>query len=212
MDDKTEARCLFFGKMDVMSQDRFYQACRSLFTPVFKSYLHPKIINADRIPEEGPVILAGNHKHALDPILVDLCTKRTVHALAKSELFEGPFAFFFSRIGAIPVYLDAARNPDAYASAKKELLNGEVINISPEAARNYTKEILLPFKKGAVRLAKETGTRILPYCITGEYKYHSKDLKIVFGDMIMIEDEDIEEANRILFEAIRKLLEENRDV
>ena len=193
-----------------MSGNLIYQLCRTVFAPLLRTYFHPTIIGADRIPEHGSVILAGNHKHALDPLLVDISTRRTVHALAKSELFEGPFAFFFRHIGAIPVYLDAPKNPEAFAKAKEALLSGEVINISPEAARNYTKQILLPFKTGAVRLARETNTKIVPYCIVGDYRFRSKDLKIVFSDPIEIGEESVEDANRRLYETIEKLLLEHK--
>ena len=93
-------------------------------------------------------------------------------------------------IKAIPVYLEAPGNPAAYASARKVLQNEEAVNISPEAARNYTDQILLPFKTGAVRLARETDTLILPYCIVGDYRFLSKNLKIVFGTPLAI-DEDV---------------------
>ena len=198
------------AKMKMMADDRLYQICRSIFSPIFRCFFHPQIVNADRIPKSGPVILAGNHKHALDPLLVDICTFRTVHTLAKSELFEGCFGFFFSRIGAIPVYLEAPSNPDAYAGAKEVLRKNEVLNISPEAARNYTKEILLPFKTGAVRLAKETNTKILPYCIVGDYVFRSRNLKIVFGEPIEITEEEVADANKMLYSAIETLLLENR--
>ena len=195
-----------------MPQNHTYQICRFIFTPLFKALFSPQIVNAETIPESGPIILAGNHKHALDPLLVDVSTKRTVHALAKSELFEGFFAFFFKAIGAIPVVLDAPSNPEAFTAAKQTLLNGEVINISPEAARNYTKQILLPFKTGAVRLAKETQCSIIPYSITGDYRFRSKDLKIVFGDPIDVrEEEEIEEANARLYKTIETFLLESRN-
>ena len=197
--------------MGMMSENIAYQSCRAVLAPLFRLVYHPVIIGAEKIPAEGPVILAGNHKHAFDPLLVDISTKRTVHALAKSELFQGAGGFFFSAIGAIPVDLEAAKNPDAYASAKEALLKGGAVNISPEAARNYTEDILLPFKSGAVRLARETGTVIIPYSITGEYRFRSKDLKIVFGDPFIVEaDEDIKEANERLFHTIEKLILENR--
>ncbi|MBR0418997.1 MAG: 1-acyl-sn-glycerol-3-phosphate acyltransferase [Erysipelotrichaceae bacterium] len=186
-----------------------YQLCRLIIVPVFRLYYQPKIVGKNNIPEKGSVILAGNHKHALDPIFVDICTKRTVHALAKSELFEGPFAFFFKSIGAIPVYLEARNNPEAYRKAKEVLLNDQVINISPEAARNYTEQILLPFKSGAVRLAKETGTAIVPYCIKGNYRFLSKDLKIVFGEPLKIDEDDMSEANGRLYNVIERMLLEN---
>ncbi|MBQ3295662.1 MAG: 1-acyl-sn-glycerol-3-phosphate acyltransferase [Erysipelotrichaceae bacterium] len=167
------------------------------------------MLGTEKIPEKGKIILAGNHKHALDPILVDICTKRTVHALAKSELFKGFFGPFFKAIGAISVDLDASKNPEAYEKAREVLRNEGVINISPEAARNYTDQLLLPFRSGAVRLAMETGSRIIPYCIKGDYRFRSSDLKIVYGEALEIKNMDIEEANQLLYRAVEKLLLEN---
>ncbi len=193
----------------MMRNDSIYQFCRMIITPVFRIFYHPEVIGAEKIPVEGMIILAGNHKHALDPILVDICTKRTVHALAKSELFKGFFGPFFKAIGAISVDLDASKNPEAYERAKEVLHDGGVINISPEAARNYTDQLLLPFKSGAVRLAMETGSMIIPYCIKGDYRFRSSDLKIVYGQALEIKDMDVEKANQLLYRAIEKLLMEN---
>ena len=40
--------------------------------------------------------------------------------------------------------------------SKEALLKGDAINIFPEGKRNKTNDILLPFKYGAVSLAKKT--------------------------------------------------------
>lgn len=189
-----------------MKDTLLYKILRFLFTPVFKLYFRPTIIGNEKIPKEGSIILAGNHKHALDPILVDVTTNRCVHALAKSELFEGFFGMFFKAAGCIPVYLEAKSNPEALSMAIKTLKEGKVINVSPEAERNYTEKILLPFKKGAIKMSKETGAKILPYCIVGDYKFLSKDLKIVYGDIIDVSDMEFEEANDYLFEKVKELL------
>lgn len=183
-----------------------YRIVRPIFTLLFKTYYQPTIRNKEYIPEEGAAILAGNHKHALDPIFVDVCTKRTVRTLAKKDLHDGKFGFFFRAIGTIPVDLKAKQNKAASHAAQQKLQEGYLVNISPEAKRNYTKEILLPFKYGAVSLAKKTNTRIVPYAITGEYKFGANDLKIEFGKPIDISDLDLEEANAYLFEEIKKLL------
>lgn len=182
-----------------------YRILRFIFTPLFKAYYHPVIIGNEKIVD-GRLLLVGNHKHALDPLLVDICTNRVVHALAKSELFVGPLKYFFNSIGAIPVDLDAKSNPQAFHRAIDILNEDGIVNVSPEAARNYTEEILLPFKTGAVRMAMATNTRILPYCIVGDYKFNSKNLKIVFGDYLEFNDENVDEANQILFEKIKELL------
>lgn len=195
-----------------MKKYYFYHIVRAILKPLFIFIYRPTIINNNKILDDGSLLLVGNHKHAFDPLLVDICTNRTVHALAKSELFEGPFSFFFKRIGAIPVVLDAPKNPEALNKGINMLYDGEIVNISPEAERNYTDKILLPFKKGAVIMSKETNTKVLPYCIVGEYKLFSNNLKIIFGDYLSFENMEIEEANELLYETIKNLLlEHNND-
>ncbi len=183
-----------------------YKILRPIFTGVFKLVFNPTIINKEYIPKSGAIVIAGNHKHALDPILVDVSTKRVVHTLAKKDLHDGIFGCFFRLIGTIPVDLGAKENKEALKSAIAYLEQGAAINVSPEAKRNYTSEILLPFKFGAVVMAKRTNTKIVPYAITGEYKFRSKDLKITFGKPMDVAELSVEEANKALFETIKKML------
>lgn len=181
-----------------------------MLIPLFRLLFNPVIVNADYIPKVGAAVLAGNHKHALDPVLVDCCTKRTVHTLAKKELHNGKLGWFFRGIGSIPVDLKADKNKDALVSAIACLNKGALINVSPEAKRNYTAEILLPFKFGAVVMAKRTGSIIVPYSITGEYTFRSKDLKVVFGKPLDISELTAEDANGLLFCTIRQLIIDNK--
>lgn len=187
-----------------------YKILRPIVTLIFKLYYNPTIINKKYIPIEGASIIAGNHKHALDPILVDVCTKRVIHTLAKKDLHDGKFGWFFKMIGTIPVDLKAKHNKESLNKAIENLNNGNLINVSPEAKRNYTKEILLPFKYGAVVMAKRTNSRIIPYSITGEYKFRSKNLKIEFGKPLDVSELSIEEANELLYEEVKLLLLKNR--
>ena len=175
-----------------------------------KLYYNPTIVNKEYIPKEGSIVIAGNHKHALDPILVDCATKRVVHTLAKKDLHDGKFGWFFRAIETIPVDLKAEHNKDALISAIKVLEEEGVINLSPEAKRNYTDEVLLPFKPGAVVMAKRTNTKIIPYSITGDYKFRSKNLKIEFGRPIDVSNLSVEEANGKLFEKVKDLLIKNK--
>lgn len=188
-----------------------YKVFRIFFLPIFKFIYKPQIINKNYIPTDGAAIIAGNHKHALDPILVDVCTKRMVFTLAKKDLHDGKFGFFFRAVGTIPVDLKSASNKSASNTAVEKLKEGNLINLSPEAKRNYTKELLLPFKYGAVSMAKKTNSIIIPYSITGDYKLFSKNLKIVFGKPIDVSKLEIEDANEKLFNSIKKLLKENMD-
>lgn len=186
--------------------DIIYKVLRPIFSFVFKSYFTPQIINKKCIPPIGAAVIAGNHKHALDPILVDVCTKRVVHTLAKKDLHDGKFGWLFKSVGTIPVDLKAKHNKEALNSAIEYLNEGELINISPEAKRNYTNEVLLPFKVGAVVMAKRTNTPIIPYAITGDYKFRSKNLKITFGKPIDVSNLEVEQANELLYKKVKELL------
>lgn len=187
-----------------------YRILQPIFTFIFKTYYNPTIVNKEYIPKNDSCVIAGNHKHALDPILVDVCTKRVVHTLAKKDLHDGKLGWFFRAIGTIPVDLHAQHNKEALDSAIDFLNDGNLINLSPEAKRNYTKEILLPFKFGAVVMAKRTNSKIVPYSITGDYKFRSKDLKIVFGKPLDICELNVEEANELLYKEVKKLIIDNR--
>lgn len=183
-----------------------YRFFRPLFTFVFKIYYNPTIVNKEYIPTEGAAVIAGNHKHALDPILVDVCTRRTVHTLAKKDLHDGPLGWFFRAVGTIPVDLKSSQNPAALMQAMTYLEKGELINVSPEAKRNFTDEILLPFKPGAVLMGIRTGSVIVPYAITGKYKFRSKDLKITFGEPMEVKGVFIKSANEMLYNRVYELL------
>ena len=183
-----------------------YRILRPIFTAIFKLYYNPTIINKEYIPKKGAAVIAGNHKHALDPILVDVCTKRVVHTLAKKDLHDGKFGWFFRAIGTISVDLKAKHNKQSLTTAIDYLKKDSLINVSPEAKRNYTNEILLPFKVGAVVMAQRTNCNIIPYAITGDYKFRSKNLKITFGKTLYISNLTVEEANELLFNKVKKLL------
>lgn len=187
-----------------------YKILRPILTVIFKLYYNPTIINKEYIPKNGRAVIAGNHKHALDPILVDVCTKRVIHTLAKKDLHDGKFGWIFQSVGSIPVDLKAKCNRQALESAIDYLNKGALINVSPEAKRNYTNEILLPFKVGAVVMAQRTNCNIIPYSITGDYKFRSKNLKITFGKPLDVGKLTVEEANELLYEKVKELLLDSR--
>ena len=187
-----------------------YKMLRPIFTAIFKLYYNPTIINKEYIPKNEKAVIAGNHKHALDPILVDVCTKRVVHTLAKKELHDSKFGWFFRAVGTIPVDLNAKHNKEALTSAIEYLNKGALVNVSPEAKRNYTNEILLPFKVGAVVMAQRTNCNIIPYSITGDYKFRSKNLKITFGKPLDVSKLTVEKANELLYEKVKELLLDSR--
>lgn len=183
-----------------------YVVIRPILLVVAKIIFNPKIIGKKNIPKEEGCVIACNHIHAIDPAILIYSTRRIVHFIAKKELFDGVMKYFYLSFGTIPVDRDK-KNPLALALAEEFLKNDEVIGIFPEGTRNKSRKGLLPLKFGAVKLAKESGKKIVPCAITGDYKVFRSNLKIRFGEAIDIKGMDLEEANELLREKMLELLE-----
>ena len=185
-----------------------YRFLTALMRPLFKLWYNPKIIGAEKIPAEGSIVIAGNHKHVYDQCLTIIATKRVIHYMAKKEYFDGMLAPLFRAAGCIPV--DRSRRDFSSAmSAMKVLKKNGAIGIFPEGTRNKTDEFLLRFKTGTVSMAKKTGAYIVPFGLTGDYKFRSKNLCVRYGEPFKVDDMTVEEANRKLYEEVGKLMREN---
>lgn len=185
----------------------------SLLTPImrvlFRFYYNPKIINKEVIPKEGPILIVGNHKHIYDQCLTIMATKRVIHYMAKKEYFDGKMAWFFKLVGCIPVDR-SIKDHNATDKALKVLNNGGAIGLFPEGTRNKTKDVfLLPFKFGTVSMAKKTNATIIPFGLTGDYKFRSKNLTIRYGTPFKVGEMDLEDANKKLYEEVERLMREN---
>ena len=186
-----------------------YKISRVILGPIFKWYYNPTIINKEYIPKDGSIVIAGNHKHLFDQCLTIIATKRPIHYMAKKEYFDNKkVAWFFKGTGCISVDRQN-KDPKAKQAALDVLNDNGAIGIFPEGTRNRTEELLLPFKFGAVSLAEKTDSYIVPFAITGDYKFRSKNLKITYGRPFKINDMTLEEANDKLYKKVEKLLKQN---
>lgn len=195
----------------IMGKKRFkgefgYKLLTPIMRVLFRLYYNPTIINSQVIPKNGPILIVGNHKHVFDQCLTIMATKRPIHYMAKREYFDGKWAWFFKFVGCISV--DRSIKDKNATDRALEILNaGGAIGLFPEGTRNKTKDVfLLPFKFGTVSMAKKTGATIVPFGLTGEYKFRSRDLKIRYGTPFKVLDMSLEEANEKLYKEIEKLM------
>ena len=183
-----------------------YRVGRTLLGPAFKWYYNPTIIGKENIPKDGSIIIAGNHKHLFDQCLAIISTKRIISYMAKKEYFDDKkVAWFFKAAGCISVDR-TKKDPVAVGKALDVLNNGGAIGIFPEGTRNRTDQFLLPFKFGAVSMAKKTDSYIVPFGIVGDYKFRSKNLKITFGKPFKVGNLNLEDANKKLEDEVASLM------
>lgn len=182
-----------------------YKTLKLIYSPLLKILYSPKAYGLENIPKDGAIIFAGNHRHAFDPVVVMTHTKRIVHYMAKESIFKGLHGIILKSIGLIKIYRSKA-NSMAVKEAIEILENGGAVGVFPEGTRNKTDEDLLRFRRGAVRIAKQSNTKIVPFAIKGGYKIFRKRLVIEFGKPVDVSNMKIEEANDYIRNEVLKML------
>lgn len=183
-----------------------YKLLTPLMRILFKLYYNPTIINKEVIPKEGAVLIVGNHKHVFDQCLTIMATKRVIHYMAKKEYFDSPFSWFFKFVGCISVNR-SIKDKNATNQAIEILKNDGAVGLFPEGTRNKTKDkLLLDFKFGTVSMASKTNALIVPFGITGDYKFRSKNLTIKYGTPFYVGNMDLESANKKLYKEVERLI------
>lgn len=84
----------------------------------------------------------------------------------------------------------------------------DLIKLKRISEEEYYDHVLLPLKFGAVSMAHKTNSYLVPFAITGDYKFLSKNLTIRIGEPFKVED-DLEMANKYLDETIKSLMKKS---
>lgn len=173
-----------------------YRITRPLIKVFMKIFFCPTYIGTELIPTDVNFILAGNHTSYLDPLLLMSSTNKTIHFLAKDSLAKGIKGLLFRSMGIIPVNRKI-HDKNALKTAEEELLNKKVIGIFPEGTINRTEEVTIPFKIGAVKMAQDTDTLLVPFTITGKYKLFRKSVVIEFYSPYKVKEDLTIENDRL---------------
>ena len=178
-----------------------------------------KVIGAENVPKEGPVLLCSNHLAKRDPVLLGLSQRRQVFYMAKEELFQNRFlGGMFRMLGAFPVKRGSGGS-DALEDAYALLAQNGVVGVFIEGHRSRDGKLLKP-KTGAALLAYETKAPVVPVCITagdGRQPGMFKRTMIRFGKPLSPQELDIKDsssmqlrrASRTIMSRIAQLREES---
>lgn len=136
-------------------------AARALLRRRFSVTVHLE----ERVPATGPVIMAGNHTGIIDGPVMAIFAPRPVHALTKSEMFEGRSGRFLRASGQIR--LDRFHpDPAAIKACLGVLRDGRVAGIFPEGTRG-SGDLQTRFNRGAAYLALVSGAPVVPMIMLG---------------------------------------------
>ncbi len=186
-----------------------YAIVRGAFVPFMRLYWGLAVEGAENIPAEGSAILTPNHKSFFDSFFLAAATKRHLRFMGKSELFEGRFGPTFVALGAFPVRRGAS-DADALETAKVILEQGGLLSLFPEGTRVRDPDSLGVPKRGAVRLALETGSPLIPAALTGTERLFAgpvprpRRVRVAIGEPIPVHELEAtpEAAGQVLNEEL----------
>ena len=155
--------------------------------PIARLLFSLDVIGADKLPKDGPAIVAANHNSHVDTIVL-LCLFPTrllpkIRPVAAADHFDkGGFGSWFSKniIGIIPIKRGgASRNEDVLLGAKQALARGEILVVFPEGSRGEPEE-MTRFKTGVARLVEaHPEATVTPVYLQGAGRSLPKDAKLL---------------------------------
>lgn len=146
---------------------------RFVLGPLVRALYRPQVEGVENIPEDGPVLLAANHRAALDTGVITFTTPRQVRFLGKAEYFTGKglkgrfIAKSLDALGYVPVERgNAQAGLAALEAGRKVLTDGGVFAIYPEGTRSLDGR-LHRGHTGVAALALSTGAKVVPVALFG---------------------------------------------
>ena len=156
------------------------------FRELLRRLYRIEVVGAERIPADGPAILAANHESIWDPFILGVATPREIHYMAKAELFS-PRALgaVMRSLNAFPVERGGG-DQAAISEAGRLLAGGAVLGIFPQGTSKP--HLQRGWHRGAARLALTTGAPLVPVRMTGTRRIPPRTrVRIVVGEPIAVE-------------------------
>jgi 1-acyl-sn-glycerol-3-phosphate acyltransferase len=141
---------------------------RLTLRPLLAAWLRMRVEGLDRVPDDGPVLVASTHQSHADSLALGVAIRRPVHFLGDLRLTRWPLIGpQLPKLGMVPL-----RRGEADASAldvlRDLLLDGACVAAYPEGSRSRDGRVHR-LRSGVARLAAETGVPVVPAAVAGIY-------------------------------------------
>ncbi len=177
----------------------------SLTRAIMKSCFNVRVINREKLFEDGPAIFVANHQSFLDPPTIGQLFEEETHFLARKTLYDSAFLnFIFPKSHVLPI--DQERpDPGSILRVLRTVKDGGRILIFPEGSRSPDGEIHDAMPGIGLILGRLTGVPVIPIRIEGAYEclpIHSKRLRtdvpitVSIGDPIPFTEQELKTRSR----------------
>jgi 1-acyl-sn-glycerol-3-phosphate acyltransferase len=157
------------------AQERFRRVVRPIATHLW----HFSLEGFERLPADGPAILAPNHISFLDSAFLMLHVPRNISFVGKAEYMDSwNTKYLFPMLGMIPIdRTGGEKSQAALDTAEAVLRRGELFGIFPEGTRSRD-GYLYKGRTGAARLALKVDCPIFPVGVVGTREIQPPDAKL----------------------------------
>ncbi len=146
------------------------------------------IEGAERIDPNGSYVFTGNHSSNLDIPVIMGRLPVSIRFMAKKEIFKVPVLGGAMRAIHM-IETDRRFSPTAHRAINEQVTTvidaGLSLMIFPEGTRSEDGK-MLPFKKGAFRIARDNELPIVPVTIVGAYEAWRPHAKLIFGGKVKL--------------------------
>jgi len=197
-----------------------YRITKVIARLVLRVFCRIEVSGVEKVPLEGPIIIASNHLSWLDPPAIGVVLPRPIAYIARADLFQKPFLrWLLPRLYVIPVERGSG-DLAAVKAAIRSLRSGMAFGIFPEGTRSRSGK-MQPFKSGAAAIALRTGAQVVPLAVIGSDKIWPPGgkprlggrLRLVIGDPVdlsayrgKLDKEHLEAATKEVEKAVAALL------
>jgi 1-acyl-sn-glycerol-3-phosphate acyltransferase len=173
-----------------------------------------KVINPERLPESGPLLIASNHVSFFDPPIIGITFPKDICFLARKTLYSNPVArWMFPRLNVVPVDQEKAE-VGPLKTVIRLLKDKKRVLVFPEGARSEDGS-LQKGEAGAGFIVGKTLTPVLPLRIFGGYealpigssKVKFRPITVVVGEMIHFTAEDFANGKESYLAASQRIME-----
>ena len=154
----------------------------TIFRPLVRWGFKAKVVGIDNVPRTGGAILASNHIHTMDSVVIPAMMPRMVTFPAKAELFTGKdlpskiVAWFLKLIKMVPMERGGGRaSAESLKAISDVLAQGNLVAIYPEGTRSPDGR-MYKGHTGVARMALHNDVAILPVGVVG-----TETIKGLFG-------------------------------
>jgi 1-acyl-sn-glycerol-3-phosphate acyltransferase len=155
------------------------------FRLAYRYYFGWRVYNPERVPLQGPVILASNHASFLDPPLVGAGLKRGINYLARESLFRFPgVGWLLRRWQSVPVDREGGGAKGLKAILDRLLAGGAII-LFPEGTRTRDGN-LQPARSGIGLTVIKSQAAVVPVRVFGTFEAYGRHVRFPRPRRVMV--------------------------